>query len=177
MKLFLKKNVSELGEIGDVIDVKPGYARNYLIPQGIGVEVGQANLQWIDAQKRRLEQEETERNLERRSLAEKIDGASCTVIARATEEGHLFGSVTAQTIADQLAADGIEFEEELIDLEKPIKELGIYNLDVRVHPEFKTTIKVWVVKADEDEMEEDAPAVEQDEGEDEGGQPGSPESD
>ncbi|MEE2858000.1 MAG: 50S ribosomal protein L9 [Planctomycetota bacterium] len=169
MKLFLKKTVSELGEIGDVIDVKPGYARNYLIPQGIGVEVGQANLQWIDAQKRRLEQEETERNMEMRSLAEKIDGASCTVIARATEEGHLFGSVTVQTISDQLAADGVEFDPDLIDLEKPIKELGIYNLTVRVHPEFETSIKVWVVKADEDDIEDDAPADEQGEDEDDGG--------
>ncbi|HIG06411.1 MAG TPA: 50S ribosomal protein L9, partial [Planctomycetes bacterium] len=75
MKLFLKKNIKELGEIGEVIDVKPGYARNYLIPQGIGVEVGQANLQWIDAQKRRVELEETERNAEMRGLAEQINGA------------------------------------------------------------------------------------------------------
>lgn len=177
MKLFLKKTISNLGEIGDVIDVKTGYARNYLIPQGIGVEVGQANLQWIDAQKRRLEQEESERNLEMRSLAEKIDGASCTVIARATEEGHLFGSVTVQTITDQLTADGIEFDPDLIELEKPIKELGIYNLNVRVHPEFETTIKVWVVKADEDDIEDETPAGEQEEDEAEGGTPTSSESD
>lgn len=151
MKLFLKKNIKELGEIGEVIDVKPGYARNYLIPLGIGVEVGQANLQWIDAQKRRVELEETERNAEMRSLAEQINGASCTVIARATEEGHLFGSVTVEIISEQLAGEGIDLDPKWIELEKPIKELGIYNLNVSILSEVTSVIKVWVVKADEED--------------------------
>ncbi|MDE0959354.1 MAG: 50S ribosomal protein L9 [Planctomycetota bacterium] len=151
MKLFLKKNIKELGEIGEVIDVKTGYARNFLIPQGIGVEVGQANLQWIDAQKRRLVVEETERNAEMKDLADRINGASCTVIARATEEGHLFGSVTVENISEQLAGDGIELDPKLIELEKPIKELGIYNLKTRIHSEVESIIKVWVVKADEED--------------------------
>ena len=151
MKLFLKKNIKELGEIGEVIDVKTGYARNFLIPQGIGVEVGQANLQWIDAQKRRLVVEETERNAEMKDLADRINGASCTVIARATEEGHLFGSVTVENISEQLAGDGIELDPKLIVLEKPIKELGIYNLKTRIHSEVESIIKVWVVKADEED--------------------------
>ena len=153
MKLFLKKNIKELGEIGEVIDVKTGYARNFLIPQGIGVEVGQANLQWIGAQKRRLELEETVRNAEMRGLADQINGASCTVIARATEEGHLFGSVTVENISEQLAGEGIELDSKLIELEKPIKELGIYNLNVRIHADVESVIKVWVVKADEDDVD------------------------
>lgn len=151
MKLFLKKNMADLGSIGDVVDVKPGYARNYLIPKGIGVEVGQANLQWIDAQKRRLEQEQLERHAHLRSHAEEINGSSCTVIARATEEGHLFGSVTVQNIADQLKTEGVELDPEVIELEKPIKELGIYNLNARIHDEVESIIKVWVVKADEED--------------------------
>ncbi len=153
MKLFLKKNIKQLGEIGEVIDVKTGYARNFLIPQGIGVEVGQANLQWIGAQKRRLELEETVRNAEMRGLADQINGASCTVIARATEEGHLFGSVTVENISEQLAGEGIELDSKLIELEKPIKELGIYNLNVRIHADVESVIKVWVVKADEDDVD------------------------
>jgi large subunit ribosomal protein L9 len=156
MKLFLKKNIKELGEIGEVIDVKPGYARNFLIPQGIGVEVGQANLQWIDAQKRRVELEETERNAEMRGLAERINGASCTVIARATEEGHLFGSVTVENISEQLAGEGIDLDPKWIELEKPIKELGIYNLNVNILSEVTSVIKVWVVKADEDDAAADS---------------------
>ncbi|MGE4602593.1 MAG: 50S ribosomal protein L9 [Planctomycetota bacterium] len=160
MKLFLKKDVDNLGSLGDVIEVKTGFARNYLIPHGFGVEVGQANKQWIEAQKRRLEVHEEQRLAGLKSLADSVDGCSCTLIARATEEGHLFGSVSDQDIADQLLADGIELDPACLELEKPIKELGIYNLIARIHPEMESTIKVWVVKADDeaDDSPEDAPA-------------------
>jgi len=153
MKLFLTKDVPNLGALGDVVTVKPGYARNFLIPRGLGVELARANLQWIEGQKKRLEAQETERLANLQSLAESINGASCTLIARATEEGHLFGSVTANNISDQLAGDGIQVDPSTIDLDKPIKELGIYNLSVNLHPEVETTIKVWVVKADEESEE------------------------
>ena len=159
MKLFLTKDVPNLGALGDVVTVKPGYARNYLIPRGLGVELARANLQWIEGQKKRLEAQEAERLANLQSLAESINGASCTLIARATEEGHLFGSVTASNISDQLAGDGIQVDPSTIDLDKPIKELGIYNLSVNLHPEVETTIKVWVVKADE-ESEESGDAAE-----------------
>ena len=108
MKLFLKKDVENLGGLGDVVEVKSGFARNYLIPHGYGVEVGQANLQWIEAQKRRLEVDEQQRMAGLQALAESVQGSSCTLIAKATEEGHLFGSVSDQDIADQLKADGIK---------------------------------------------------------------------
>ena len=150
MKLFLTKDVPNLGALGDVVTVKPGYARNFLIPRGMGVELARANLQWIEGQKKRVEAQEAERLANLQSLAESINGASCTLIARATEEGHLFGSVTAANICEQMAGEGVQIDPETIDLEKPIKELGIYNLNVHVHPEVETTIKVWVVKADED---------------------------
>ncbi|OUU19613.1 MAG: 50S ribosomal protein L9 [Planctomycetia bacterium TMED53] len=153
MKLFLTKDVPNLGALGDVVTVKPGYARNFLIPRGLGVELARANLQWIEGQKKRLEAQEAERLANLQSLAESINGASCTLIARATEEGHLFGSVTANNISDQLAGDGIQVDPSTIDLDKPIKELGIYNLSVNLHPEVETTIKVWVVKADEESEE------------------------
>ena len=150
MKLFLTKDVPNLGTLGDIVTVKAGYARNFLIPRGLGVELARANLQWIEGQKKRMEAQEAERLANLQSQAEAINGASCTLIARATEEGHLFGSVTAANICEQLALDGVEVVAETIDLEKPIKELGIYNLNVHVHPEVETVIKVWVVKADED---------------------------
>jgi len=153
MKLFLTKDVPNLGALGDVVTVKPGYARNFLIPRGLGVELARANLQWIEGQKKRLEAQAAESPANLQSLAESINGASCTLIARATEEGHLFGSVTANNISDQLAGDGIQVDPSTIDLDKPIKELGIYNLSVNLHPEVETTIKVWVVKADEESEE------------------------
>ncbi|MGE4631487.1 MAG: 50S ribosomal protein L9 [Planctomycetota bacterium] len=160
MKLFLKKDVENLGGLGDVVEVKSGFARNYLIPHGYGVEVGQANLQWIEAQKRRLETDEQQRMAGLQALAESVQGSSCTLIAKATEEGHLFGSVSDQDIADQLKADGIDIDPACLELDKPIKELGIYNLIARIHPDIESTIKVWVVKAD-DEADDDLESPDQ----------------
>lgn len=164
MKLLLKKNILDLGSLGEIVDVKPGYARNYLIPQGLAIEVSNANLQWFEAQKRRLVQQEEEAKDHLRSLADRIEGTSVTVIARATEEGHLFGSVTPKVIADHLAQNDLHVETKSIQLGTPIKELGIYKVDVELHPEVRTSIKVWVVKGDEGQLplEDDAAAAEND---------------
>jgi large subunit ribosomal protein L9 len=139
MKLLLKKNIPDLGALGEIVEVKPGYARNYLIPQGFGIE----------AQKRRLIAQEEESKEKLRLLASELEGASCTIIARATEEGHLFGSVTPKVIAEHLASDGFQVETKSIALEAPIKELGIYPIDIVLHAEVSAQIKVWVVKGDE----------------------------
>jgi len=149
MKLLLKKNIPDLGALGEIVEVKPGYARNYLIPQGFGMEVTNANLQWFEAQKRRLIAQEEESKEKLRLLASELEGASCTIIARATEEGHLFGSVTPKVIAEHLASDGFQVETKSIALEAPIKELGIYPIDIVLHAEVSAQIKVWVVKGDE----------------------------
>ena len=151
MKLLLKRNVPSLGGLGQIVDVNRGYARNYLIPHGLAIEVTNANLQWFEAQKRRLIQQEEESKEKLRLLAKELEGASCTIIARATEDGHLFGSVTARDIATHLAQEGLEVDAKTIHLEKPIKDLGIYNVQIVLHPEVSTEAKVWVVKGDEAE--------------------------
>ena len=156
MKLLLKKNVPSLGMLGQIVDVTRGYARNYLIPQGLAIEVTHANLQWFEAQKRRLIQQEEESKEKLRALAAELEGASCTIIARATEEGHLFGSVTAKDIAGHFAQEGIEIEPKTIILDKPIKELGIYKVALRFHPDVTAEAKVWVVKGDEETPPEEA---------------------
>lgn len=156
MKLLLKKNIPDLGSLGQIVEVKPGYARNYLIPYGFGIEVNNANLQWFEAQKRRLIAAEEENKEKLRLLANELEGTSCTIIARATEEGHLFGSVTPKVIAEHLASEGIEVETKTIALEAPIKELGIYPVQVVLHAEVTAQIKVWVVKGDEDHTDLEA---------------------
>lgn len=150
MKLLLKKSVSNLGSPGDIVDVARGFARNFLIPQGVAMEVTQANLQWFEAQKRRLIAQEEETKEKLQLVAKELEGASCTIIARATEEGHLFGSVTPREIATHFSQEGIEIDPKTILLDKAIKELGIYKVPVRLHPDIVTEVKVWVVKGDED---------------------------
>ncbi|MEM7165243.1 MAG: 50S ribosomal protein L9 [Planctomycetota bacterium] len=155
MKLLLKRSVANLGSPGDIVDVARGYGRNYLVPQGIALEVTQANLQWFEAQRRRLIQQEEDSKDKLRLLAQELEGASCTIIARATEEGHLFGSVSPRDIAAHFAQDGVEIDPKTVHLEKPIKELGIYKVDIKLHSDISAEVKVWVVKGDEDFVNKD----------------------
>ncbi len=150
MKLLLKKNVRSLGNLGDVVEVAPGYARNFLIPKGFALEMNPSNLQWFEAQKRRLIQLEEENKDQLRLVASELAETSCTIIARATEEGHLFGSVTTRDISEQLAQENISVDADSILLERPIKELGIYKVIVQLHAEISEELNGWVVKGDED---------------------------
>lgn len=149
MKLLLQKNIEHLGKIGDIVDVRPGYARNYLLPQGLAAELTKDNLHRFESMKRRLIAQEEENKAKQIVLAREIEKASCTIIANATEEGHLYGSVTERDIAAQLASEDLAVDPRWIILEEPIREMGIYKVKVRLHPEVETTIKVWVVKGDE----------------------------
>ncbi len=149
MKLLLQRNVDKLGRIGDIVEVANGYGRNYLLPQGLAVELTPDNLNRFETMKRKLialEQENKEKQI---VLARELEKASCTIIANASEEGHLYGSVQARDIAQQIAADGFQVEQKAILLEQPIKELGIYMVKVRLHPEVECQLKVWVVKGDD----------------------------
>jgi large subunit ribosomal protein L9 len=149
MKLLLQRNVDKLGRIGDVVDVSRGYGRNYLLPQGLAVELTPDNINRFETMKRRLIALEQENKDKQIVLAKELEKASCTIIANSSEEGHLYGSVSARDIAAQLAADGFQVEQKCILLEQPIKELGIYMVKVRLHPEVECQMKVWVVKGDD----------------------------
>ena len=170
MKLLLQRNIEKLGNIGDIVEVPPGYGRNYLLPKGLAVEVTADNINRFEGMKRRLIAIEQETKEKFELLAKEIEGASCTVVTNASEEGHLYGSVTARDIAAQFVAEDIEVEPKAIVLPEPIKELGIYMVNIRLHPEVECEAKVWVVKGDEsqvgsmdfldEENEEDAGAAE-----------------
>ncbi|OHB71674.1 MAG: 50S ribosomal protein L9 [Planctomycetes bacterium RBG_16_41_13] len=150
MELLLTKNIDTLGRIGDVVKVKKGYARNYLLPRGMATYVTEGNLKQLEKAKKKIEihlKEECERL---REILETISNAVCRIPAKVNEEGRLFGSVTSVHIADVLKKQGIPIDVDMIKLENPIKECGEYDVAVVLSAEMKTTCKVQVVNEEED---------------------------
>lgn len=145
MQLVLRKNVGKLGKIGDIVNVKPGYARNYLLPQGLAMLVSTVNIAKIETEKKVETQREAEAREKALKHAERLTGASVTVAVKASEEGHLYGSVTAQMIADALAKEGLEVAPRMIALEEPIKELGVYEIKIVIDKDVESDCRVWVV--------------------------------
>ena len=146
MEIILRQAVENLGKTGDVVKVKSGYARNYLLPHGLAYEATPGNLKRIQQERDRLDAAENERRTAAQGLAEKIEQVSLTFSARVGEEGKLFGSVTAADIAAQLEAQGFHLEKRQIDLHEPIKALGVYRVPVRLHADVKPEVRVWVIK-------------------------------
>jgi len=146
MEIILRQAVENLGKPGDVVNVKAGYARNYLLPHGLAYEATPGNLKRIQQERDRLEAAENERRAGAQGIAEKLEQVSLTFSARVGEEGKLFGSVTATDIAQQLETQGFHVEKRQIDLHEPIKALGVYRVPVRLHADVKPEIRVWVIK-------------------------------
>jgi large subunit ribosomal protein L9 len=146
MKVILTQDIPALGNRTDVVDVKPGYARNYLIPQGKALPASDANL-------RRLQQQSKHEGLKSGRLkgkaeeqAKKLAEVSCTAPVQAGEDDKLFGSVTTSDIAELLAGQGIAIDKRKIVLEEPIKKLGVYNIPIKLHSDVEAIIKLWVVR-------------------------------
>lgn len=148
MELLLKKNIDKLGRIGDIVKVKEGYARNYLLPQGLATTVSPANLKLIEKEKIKMDLQLKEEREQLQGVLEKISAASCTILAKANEEGRLFGSVTAIHIADALAKEGYPVGHEMVKLDGPIKVCGDFDVTIALNLELQTTCKVSVVKED-----------------------------
>ena len=146
MEIILRQAVDNLGHPGDVVDVKAGYARNYLLPRGLAFLATEGNKKRIEQDRARLEEAENQRRGTAQELAAKLEEVSLTFSARVGEEGKLFGSVTAADISQQLEAQGLHVEKRLIDLHDPIRALGVYRVPVRLHADVKPEIKVWVIK-------------------------------
>ena len=146
MKVILLKDIETLGSAGEVVEVKSGYGRNFLIPRNEALVATTANMAQF---KSRRKQQETLAERDRRAaeaLAKKLETESITAQVKVGEEDRLFGSVTAQNIAELLDEKGYEIDRRAIHLEDPIRELGVYNIDVRLHPEVAAAVKLWVVK-------------------------------
>jgi large subunit ribosomal protein L9 len=151
IKVILRQDVEKLGETGEVVAVKPGFARNYLVPRGFAYEATAANLQALQDERNRAEALSKRSYLEARRRASRLEGVSLTFHAKAGEESKLFGSITSGDIADRLNSEqGLDFEVDRrwIELSEPIKSLGVFSVAVRLHQEVKPEIKVWVIKAD-----------------------------
>jgi len=146
MEIILRQGVENLGKPGDVVKVKAGYARNYLLPHGLAYEATPGNLKRIQQERERLDAAENERRGAAQGVAEKLEQVSLTFSARVGEEGKLFGSVTAADIAAQLEAQGFHLEKRQIDLHEPIKALGVYRVPIRLHADVKPEVRVWVIK-------------------------------
>jgi large subunit ribosomal protein L9 len=129
-----------------VVEVKSGYARNFLLPRGLAYEATPGNLKRIAQERTRLEAAEAERRGVAEGLAKKLEEVSLTFSARVGEEGKLFGSVTAADIAQQLEAQGFQIEKRQIDLHEPLKTLGIFRVPIRLHADVKPEVRVWVIK-------------------------------
>ena len=145
MQVLLRKDVDRLGEVGDVVDVKTGYARNYLLPQGVAVTLTRGNLRRVEIEKKRAEELQHLVEQEMAALAEKLASASITISAKANEEGHLFGSVTAAQIAEMLQSEEYKVEEKMIELTEPIRELGVVEIPIRLNADLVSSCKVWIV--------------------------------
>jgi len=150
VKVILRESVPSLGEPGAVVAVKPGYARNYLLPRGLAYEATAANLRHLEDEKKAVEARARRDFLEARRRASKMEGVSLTFHARAGEESKLFGSITSADIADRLKEQGLDFEVDRrwVDLPDPIKALGVYTVPIRLHADVRPEIKVWVIKSD-----------------------------
>lgn len=147
VELLLIHSVESLGKQGEVVEVRPGYAYNYLIPHGLATLASPHHKRMVEKHKVKLQQIELQRQAELRKLAGEIGKQSITIEANATEDGHLYGSVGAPEIVAALKGNDISLTTEQIRLEGPLKELGLYTVKIRLSSEVEGELKVWVVPA------------------------------
>ena len=150
MDIILLERVAKLGQMGDVVSVKQGYARNFLLPQGKALRVNAANMATFEAQKAQLEATNLETKKEADALSAKLDGETFVVIRSASDGGNLYGSVTTRDAAEAATAAGFTVDKKQVALIDPIKELGIHDVLVKLHPEVTATIKLNVARSAEE---------------------------
>ncbi|SFS07774.1 50S ribosomal protein L9 [Yoonia litorea] len=155
MDIILLERVAKLGQMGEVVSVKEGYARNYLLPQGKALRANEANLARFEAEKAQMEARNLETKKEAQALAEKLDGQKFIVIRSASDGGALYGSVTTRDAADAATEAGFSVDKKQVVLKGAIKELGLHEVDVILHPEVEATITLNVARsAEEAELQE-----------------------
>jgi len=146
MKIILRKVHEKLGQVGTVVDVKDGYARNYLIPHGIAFPADASHMRTLEEEKRQHERRASRELHGSQKLAAELEKVSITLKMKVGEDEKLFGSVTSQMIGEALEEKGFTLDKRTIELEEPIKALGIYSVPIRLHQAVTATVKVWVVR-------------------------------
>ena len=146
MKIILKKTIDTLGEEGSIIEVKDGYARNYLFPRNWAIRAQGANMKVYEEEKKQNEVHKVKEQRVAEKVAKELEKISCTVPVKTGEEDKVFGSVTAAKIAELLNDQGFKIDKKKVILDEPIKTLGVYTVPIRLHQEVEASVKIWVVK-------------------------------
>ena len=146
MKVILRKNFDQIGKVGDLVSVKDGYARNYLIPRGIAYQATTGNIRSLEEEKKQIIKREAKDLDAAQNLAAELEKVSITISVKVGEEEKIFGSVTSQMIADALKEKNFEIDKRKIEITEPIKSLGIYSVSVKLHPSVSAVVKTWVVR-------------------------------
>jgi large subunit ribosomal protein L9 len=146
MKLILRQDYEPLGEAGNIVNVKPGFARNFLIPKGLAMLANDKNLKKFENDKKQMFWRQEKEKRQSEELAKTLENVSCTITVQVGEEDKMFGSVTSQNIAEALESQGYTIDRRKIVLDEPIKSLGIYSVPIKLHTDVEAKVKVWVVK-------------------------------
>lgn len=146
MKVILTEDVERVGKVGDLVEISDGYARNFLIPKKLAAEATEKNVKALEHEKRLISDKVRKEKKEALELAKKINECSITIPVKVGEEDKLFGSVTAKDIAEALSREGIKIDKKKIQLESPLKELGVFDVPIKLHQETVASLKLWIVK-------------------------------
>lgn len=150
MEVILLERIEKLGQMGDIVKVKPGFARNYLLPQAKALRSNKQNLAIFEAQKVQLEAANLKRKQEAEQIAEKMADLKLVIVRQAAETGQLYGSVTGRDIRDAVREAGFNVERRQVMLDQPFKEIGMYNVRIVLHPDVSQTIGVTVARSQEE---------------------------
>lgn len=150
MDVILLERIERLGQMGDVVTVKPGFARNYLLPQKKALRATEANKQVFETQRTQLETVNIEQRGEAESVAKKLDGLNFVIVRSASDNDQLYGSVTVRNIAQSITEEGFTVESKQVQLARPIKTVGMHDVIVRLHPEVSVTVKANVARTPEE---------------------------
>lgn len=146
MDVILRQDVDKVGQLGELVTVKDGYARNFLLPKGLAYVATDGNRRRLEAERAQKGRKQAAEVSAARDVATKLEAISLTFTMKAGEGDKLFGSVTAADVADKLKADGHAIDKKQVELEEPLKALGVYKVPVRLHHDVKPEVRVWVVK-------------------------------
>ena len=156
MQIILLERIAKLGQMGDTVRVRDGYARNYLLPQGKALRANKANLERFELERAQLEARNLERKSEAEAVASKLDGEALVMIRSAGETGQLYGSVSTRDIAEGLTEAGFSVARSQVELRTPIKTIGLHSVLIRLHPEVEVTISVNVARSEDEAVRQAA---------------------
>ncbi len=146
MKIILKEDIKKIGKMGQIVDVADGYARNYLVPKGLAVEASTKNIRSLEHEKRIIHEKAKKLKDSAQDIASRISSMTLTIKAKAGEEEKLFGSVTTMDIAEALLNEGIEIDKKKISLEEPIKRLGSYSVQIKLHSDVSVPLNIQIIQ-------------------------------